>query len=148
MKKIVIITSVIFIIMLAMLFTVFRRSKNVNEDVVLRNHIIQTINQEDSIEFTEITNFEWDTMYLFTPYSLPKDAFKLDEIKKYNSEFSIERRDDINMIAFVKFNRLISYVELPRNYGGEGITKYIKFSKNNAKFNISQKDKAIIFNKE
>ncbi len=145
-KKFVII-GLIFIVMLTMLFTVFRRSKNINEDAVLRNHIIEIINQEDNIDFNKITNFEWDTMYVFTPYSMPKDIFKIDDIKKYNSTFSIEVRDDINMIAFVKFNRLISYVELPRRYGGENITKYIKFSKNNAKFNISQKDKAIIFNK-
>ena len=122
-KKFVII-GLIFIVMVSMLFTVFRRSKNINEDVVLRNHIIETIKQDDSIDFTEITNFEWDTMYLFTPYSMPKDIFKLDEIKKYNSDFSIELRDDINMIAFVKFNRLISYVELPRNYGGKILQNY------------------------
>ena len=145
-KKFVVI-GLIFIVMLAMLFTVFRRSKNINEDAVLRNKIIEIINQDDSIDFNKITNFEWDTMYLFTPDSRPKDVFKTDDIKEYNSTFNIEVREDINMIAFVKFNRLISYVELPRNYGGEDITKYIKLSKNNAKFNISQKDKVIIFNK-
>jgi hypothetical protein len=145
-KKFVII-GIIFIVMLAMLFTVFRRSKDINEDAVLRNHIIEIINQENSIDFNNITNFEWDTMYLFTPDSIPKDIFKMDDIKEYNSTFNIEVRDDINMIAFVKFNRLISYVELPRKYGGESISKYIKFSKKNAKFKISQNDKVIIYNK-
>jgi len=32
------------------------------------------------------------------------------------------------MIGFVKADRLVAFVELPRNYGGVDLTTYLKFS--------------------
>ena len=148
MKKKYIIPGLIFIMILTTLFIVFRRSEHIDEDVKLRNQIIETIKKSDSIDFAKIANFEWDTMYIFTPYSTPEDILKADGVKSYNSNFSIEVLDDINMIAFAKSNKLISFVELPRKYGGADITRHIKFSKNEVKFNISQIDKTVIFDKK
>lgn len=146
MKKKYIITGLIFIVILTTLFIVFQRSKHIEENIKLRNQIIETIKQSDSIDFAKITNFEWDTMYVFTPYSIPNDILKADGIKSYNSDFSIEFLDSINMIAFVKYNKLVSFVELPRQYCDS--TRHIKLGKNEVKFSISQKDKTIILDRK
>lgn len=146
MKKKHIIIGLIFIMILTTLFIVFQRSKHIDEDIKLRNQIIETIKQSDSIDFAKIPNFEWDTMYLFTTYSIPNDTLKADGIKSYNSNFSIEILDTINMIAFVKSKKLISFVELPRQYCDS--TRHIKLGKNEVNFNISQKDKTLIFDKK
>ncbi|MFL0269031.1 hypothetical protein [Candidatus Clostridium radicumherbarum] len=86
-----------------------------------------------------------DKMYIFPPYSTPKDILKKDGIKTSNSHFNIEVSDSVNMIGFVKADRLVRFVELPRNYGGVDLTNYIKFNREETKFNIVQDKKAILF---
>lgn len=139
MKKQYIITALILIIFIVLYN--LNKLTYINEDVNLRNQIIETVKHSESIDFPKIANFEWDTMYIFTPYSKPEDILNVDGVKNYNSNFRIEFLDSINMIAFVKSNKLVSYVELPRNYGD--ITSHIKFNKTETKFYI--KDKTIIF---
>lgn len=119
----------------------------VKEDVALRNLIIETVQRSNEIDFTELTNFEWDTMYIFTPYTNPKDILEEDNITAYHSKFNIEINDTINMIGFVKANKLVQFVELPRIYGGMDLTNPIKFSKEESKFNILQDKEGILFNK-
>lgn len=143
MKNKYITIGLIFIMILTTVFIVFRMSRHIDEDIELRNQIIETIEQSDSINFTEITNLKWDTMYVFTPYSNPNDILKADGAKSYNSNFSIEYLDHINMIAFVKSNKLVSFVELPRQYCDS--IRTIKLRDNEAELTISQKDKVLIF---
>lgn len=118
------------------------------EDVKLRNHIIKAIEQSDRIDFAKITDFSWDMMFIFPPYSIPIDTFKLNRIKSNNSNYSIEYRDDINMFAFVKSGRVVSFIELPRNYGFKDITKGIMLKRDDAYFKISQQNMRIIFSKD
>ena len=124
------------------------KSSKIKEDVALKNIIIETVQKSKEIDFTKITNFEWDKMYVFTPYSMPKDILNKDGISISNSEFNIEILDTINMIGFVKSDKLVAFVELPRNYGGVDLTNYIKFSKEETKFNISKDKRAILFKKD
>jgi hypothetical protein len=143
MKKQYIIIGVIFLSILTTLLIMFYKLNYVTEDEKLKNQIIETVNISESIDFSKITNFEWDTMYIFTPYSKPEDILNADRVKSYNSNFKIEVLDNINMIAFVNSNKLIAFVELPRDYMEADINRHIKFSKNESKFSIS--NKAIIF---
>lgn len=124
------------------------KSSEIKEDVALKNIIIETVQKSKEIDFTKITNFEWDKMYVFTPYSMPKAILNKDGISISNSEFNIEILDTINMIGFVKSDKLVAFVELPRNYGGVDLTNYIKFRKEETKFNISQDKRAILFKKD
>lgn len=123
------------------------KSKVIKEDVALRNVIIETVQKSNEIDFAKITSFEWDTVYVFTPYLHPKDILKEEGISTYNSDFKIEYLDSINMIGFVKSNKLVEFVELPRIYGEFDLTNVIKFSKEETKFNILQDKEGIIFKK-
>ncbi|WP_315113193.1 hypothetical protein [Clostridium intestinale] len=127
MKKKYLIVGLIFIIILLSMFINFRRSRKISEDTALRHKIVDTIKQSGHVDFSEVTDFEWDTMYIFIPYSNPNNIFKDDGVKSYNSMFNIENLDSINMIAFVKSNKLVAFVELPIEYfNSEKTTKYSK----------------------
>lgn len=127
MKKKYLIVGLIFIIILLSMFINFRKSRKISEDTALRHKIVDTIKQSGHVDFSEVTDFEWDTMYIFIPYSNPNNIFKDDGVKSYNSMFNIENLDSINMIAFVKSNKLVAFVELPIEYfNSEKTTKYSK----------------------
>lgn len=123
------------------------KSKVIKEDVALRNVIIETVQKSNEIDFAKITNFEWDTMYVFTPYLHPKDILKEEGISTYNSDFNIEYLDSINMIGFVKSDKLARFIELPRISGEFDLTNAIKFSKEEAKFSILQGKEGILLDK-
>lgn len=135
------------VIIFASLF-VLRKSTHINEDVALRNKIVEITKQQDKIDFSQATAFEWDTLYIFPPYSKPEEVLKSDGVKTESSGFKIEYLDNINMIAFVKSNELVSFVELPRIYCEIGDNTKTKYRRTEARFNISQKNKAIVFNTE
>ncbi|MFC0471650.1 hypothetical protein ACFFHM_14400 [Halalkalibacter kiskunsagensis] len=71
---------------------------------------------ERDIDFLALTDFEWDQAYIFPPYTTT------GEVKgklgfSWNHRTGIEYRDDINVIVFVKDNRVKKYIELSRKYG-------------------------------
>lgn len=147
MKKKYVVIGFILLFLCSLVFWGINKSNKIKEDVALKNVIIETVEKSNEINFAKITNFEWDKMYIFTPYSIPKDILNNDGISPRNSKFNIEVLDSINMIGFVKSDKLVAFVELPRNYGGVDLTNYIKFSKEETKFNISQDKKTILFKK-
>ncbi|WP_326513885.1 hypothetical protein [Clostridium intestinale] len=127
MKKKYLVVGLVFIIILLSMFINFRKSRKISEDTALRHKIVDTIKQSEHVDFSEVTDFEWDTMYIFIPYSNPNNIFKVDGVKSYNSRFSIEQLDSINMIAFVKSEKLVAFVEVPIEYfNSEKTTKYSK----------------------
>ncbi|WP_286907243.1 hypothetical protein [Clostridium sp. UBA1652] len=127
MKKKYLIVGLIFIIILLSMFINFRKSRKISEDTALRHKIVDTLKQSGHVDFSEVTDFEWDTMYIFIPYSNPNNIFKDDGVKSYNSMFNIENLDSINMIAFVKSKKLVAFVEVPIEYfNSEKTTKYFK----------------------
>lgn len=148
MKKKYVVIGFILLFLCSLVFWGINKSNKTKEDVALKNVIIETVKKSNEIDFAKITNFEWDKMYIFTPYSIPKDILNNDGISTRNSKFNIEVLDSINMIGFVKSDKLVAFVELPRNYGGVDLTNYIKFSKEETKFNISQDKKNILFKKD
>jgi beta-lactamase regulating signal transducer with metallopeptidase domain len=121
-----------------------KNNKNLKEDTALRNTIIETLKKSNGIDFAQIGSFDWETMYIFTPYSNPKSLLMEEGVTTYNSRFSIELNDSINMLAFVKSDKLVSFIELPRKYGNVHLTSPMKFSKGKSKFNISKENNSII----
>ena len=127
MKKKYLIVGLVFIIILLSMFINFRKSRKISEDTALRHKIVDTIKQSEHVDFSEVTDFEWDTMYIFIPYSNPNNLFKDEGVKSYNSMFNIENLDSINMIAFVKSKKLVAFVEVPIEYfNSDKNTKYSK----------------------
>lgn len=133
------------ILICSILLLDFYTADKLKEDKGLKNRIFETINNAEKIDFAEITDFYWEQMYIFTPYSIPRNILKEDGIKTVNSRFQIEILDTINMIGFIDTNKLVAFVELPRSFGGENLLHFLKFSREEAKFKISLDKKAIIF---
>ena len=143
-----IITGLVFILGICIYISVSLNSpKELKEDIALKNLIIETVEKSNEIEFYKITNFQWDTMYVFTPYSNVKTILQENGISNFNFEFNVQYQDTINMIAFVNKDKLVAFIELPRNYGGVDLSQNLKFSKEEAKFNIV-KDRGISFTKK
>lgn len=146
-KKYFVIGFIILLLLGSTILLGINNSYAMREDVDLKNLIIETVQRSNEIDFTKITSFGWDDMYIFTPYSKPKDILQENNISTYNPKFNIEINDTINMIGFVKSGKLVKFVELPRIYGGMDLTNPIKFSKEDAKFNILQDKEGILFDK-
>lgn len=146
MKKKYVVIGFILIFLVSILLGI-NKSNEIKEDVALKNIIIETVQKSNVIDFDKITNFEWDTMYVFTPYSNPKYILEKDNISTYNSSFIIEHSDTINMIGFVKSNKLVGFVELPLIYGEVDLSNVIKLSKEETKFSILEDKKTILFKK-
>lgn len=143
MKKKYVVVGFMLSFLCSLVFISVNRLNKIEEDVSLKNAIIKTIEKSNEIDFSKITDFEWDKMYIFTPYSSPKDILSEDGISTRNSQFNIEYLDTINMIGFIKSDKLVAFVELPINYMEAGLTNSIVLSKEETKFKIS-KDKIII----
>lgn len=127
--------TLLMILGIIVLFGYYKINK-VEEDIELKKKIIKIADKEEEVNFQEITDFDWDSIYIFTPYSDPKNVFKENKVKNYNNLFNINHNDGINMIAFVNKNKLVKYVEINRlDFEFEHIENY-KVSKNDAIFNV------------
>ena len=143
MKKKHAVVGFMLLFLCSLVFIGVNLSGKIKEDVDLKNEIIETVEKSDEIDFNQITNFEWDKMYIFTQYSNPKDILREDGISTRNSQFNIEYLDTINMIGFIKSDKLVAFVELPLNYMETDLINSIFLIKEESKFKIS-KDKKII----
>jgi hypothetical protein len=114
----VIIATLIIGVAIKFIFTV---PDNLAENNSLKTKITElTIkSHEDNnvkLEFQKITDFEWDKLYIITPYMPVKDFCKENGIKGVASiDTSIEINDTINLLMFVLDNNVVSYVNFPRN---------------------------------
>jgi len=68
----------------------------------------------DAIDMASITPFDWDKLYLFGPYSTAEKIFSTlgfsGDIKSY-----ITTDDRIILFVFVKNNKVVQYMDYPRN---------------------------------
>lgn len=141
---IAIITTLIIGIAIKFIFTV---PKNLDEnnslktkitDITIKSHKDNTV----KLEFEKITDFKWDKLYIITPYMPPKDFCKGNGINGVASiDTSIEINDTINLLMFVLDNKIVSYVNFPRNQADfSTIAKANKqgFSQKNAIFGFKE----------
>jgi hypothetical protein len=122
----------------------FCSSSSVNQDISLRDTLKNYVSKNNTIKLQNITNFEWDTAYIFTPYSNPKQKLEDDDVNWERINDSIIFRDDIDLIVFVHDNNIVSYINYPRNYGDFNINTTTKFNQKTAIFNISKKQNIIM----
>ncbi len=137
--------AIIIILCFGTLIFLFGCFVRVKVDTPLKHRIIEVVEESQMIDFRELTNFNWDEMYVFMPYANPKDILKKDGIKVGLGDFSIELLDTIIMIGFVGEKRLITYVELPIDIKKEEFNQTVKkYTREEGKFVITQ-DYKIIF---
>jgi hypothetical protein len=72
---------------------------------------------EKIIDFNKVTNFKWDKMYIFTPYtSLETIEEELGDRLSHEETFGIAYSEGFDLIIFVKGNRIVHILEYPRPY--------------------------------
>lgn len=121
---------------LVIINAVFYHFTYLKMDVALQHNIKTAIETNSKIDFSQVTDFEWDTLYVFTPYASPTEILDTNNILTFNSQFNIEHSDSIVMLGFVKDRYLVAYVELPRYLVSNLPTTSIRFSRETAVFKI------------
>ena len=92
-----------------------------------RQKISSSLNQEvqknragdiDLVDFSLLTSFSWDKLYIFSPYSPPESIDTA--LGKYwiGSRFTeIKSSDRISLLVFTKNGKVVRYLEFPRSRG-------------------------------
>jgi hypothetical protein len=123
------------------------RKKIMNTDLKtkLEDIIQQKVDEKNAtpIEIKAVTDFAWDKLFIFTPYTpttvINKTlGFESNEIKKVEMDL----REEINLLVFVKDNKLVGLVEFPRRKGDfDKISNADGFSPETAKFTVTVEDR-------
>jgi len=72
-------------------------------------------NGKKIIKIAELTDFDWDIFFIIPPYSNLENEEKITRIDlKVLYKTNIRLREDINVLVFVKNNKVIKYIEFPR----------------------------------
>ncbi|MCM3783383.1 hypothetical protein M3231_10395 [Neobacillus mesonae] len=80
---------------------------------VLVNEIART-EGEERISIADLTDFEWEELYIFRPYSDPSSV----SIKNMNKvPESIKYSDSFTLLVFVLDDKVVKYMELLRSAG-------------------------------
>jgi hypothetical protein len=66
------------------------------------------------LDLQTLTDFEWDALYLFGPYT-PLDKISKILGTKYRGPNSIEYSDGINLLVFMKNGEVVQYAEIGRS---------------------------------
>lgn len=128
--------GLICISVIAFLSNILTKVTHLKMNTTLQKSIEDTLATEATIDFSQVTDFEWDMMYVFTPYSSPNEILSQDDVLTLNNYFDIEHLDTIVMFGFVKNNKLVSYVELPIEYIADLPPTSIRFTNDTAVFQI------------
>lgn len=140
-NKKIILTLGLGVIFIITLYYCIKTNNKIVPNEYLNDKIISKLESEKYIDFSKVTNFHWDEMMIFTPYSDINEYFK-----KVDIDNSIKYRDDIYSIVFIENNKIIKMVNLDRKYDFDTETTNRKIENKNSKFkilnnNILYKDK-------
>ncbi|MEX2603771.1 MAG: hypothetical protein WD361_06195 [Gracilimonas sp.] len=93
------------------------------EAIDFQNRLAEVVKTSDSsgnksISFKELTNFEWDSVHIFEPYT-PSDSIFKQLVFRWGKveELSIRTDEVNNLLVFTRQNKLVEYVGYPRNKG-------------------------------
>ena len=139
-KSIVMILVLALTILIGYIWWEYYNSHKVKEDIELKNEVIKVVQSSKEIDFSKVTNFEWDEIYLFTPYTDSKEILKKDGVKRYNSKLNMEYNDGINISAFVNSKKIITYIEINRSDFDFEPIENSKISKDKSIFEIDNDD--------
>lgn len=70
------------------------------------------------VDLGEIVTFEWDSFFVFPPYTTPEEVHVTLGFRWRGAERSgIERSDAINLLVFVADKRVVAHAAYPRTKG-------------------------------
>jgi hypothetical protein len=104
---------------------------NVKESI--HQHIKRNIEKE--IDIAGLTPFNWDTLYIFKPYtSVQAINDSLGFIWKEVDKTFINHTDGFNLLVFTIDRSVVKYIQWPRNEGDFLKLNHSKYSYDSAKF--------------
>lgn len=114
-------------------------NKKFNNNKLINSIYNKIIQQNDSIiVLKDFTDFKWDYVYIFTPYTSDKKISSVLGFKwKYSDEFKINE-EEFCLIIFTYKTKIINILLYPRIKGDFVNLNKNKFSKVNSKFLYSQ----------
>ncbi|MCX7748628.1 MAG: hypothetical protein N2645_17350 [Clostridia bacterium] len=124
MKKTMIFIS-LFLIALAMtsIFIIKNTSYSTNdisENPEFSRKLAQLIESKkpgERINMKDICDFDWDTLYIYFPYSNPEKASKKEYTWNKSIKTTIETSDGINLLVFTLNKKVVAYINFPRDKG-------------------------------
>lgn len=134
--------SLLTITVLSLFYILFVKSNITKENIDLKNQIIKSIDSSTYLDLSEITKFDWDNLFVFNPYSNPKDILKDEKVTTYNKIFNISHDENIVMLGFIKDDKLVEFINLPRMYGYK-LTSNSILKKDDSIFKILPVDKSL-----
>lgn len=99
----------------------FRADENYRQ--LLRSNLADVISQNQAgeipvVDFSTITTFAWDRLYVFGPYTSPEKIDASLGSFWLGSRFtSIKSSDRVTLLIFTKNGNVIQYLEFPRGQG-------------------------------
>lgn len=143
-KNIIISLILVFVTFTGYISWEYYHSSKIKEDAKLRDNIIEMVKNSKEIDISSATNFRWDTLYLFTPYTDTKKVLKKDNVRYYNSKLNMEYKDTMNIIAFVNSKKIVTYIKIDRvSFDFEPIVNN-KIIRDKAVFKVANNDNRYI----
>src|SRR5690554_3212265 len=137
MKKL----TIIMIIVILSTIGVFLYFNQTSIDKINPDKLVNLIAENDhgkEISFIEITDFEWETVYIVTPYMDPENFTNVKGMNRVHS--SIHYNDSINLIVFVKANKAVKSLEISRAHGDFANVTRNEFNVDEATFTVDKFD--------
>lgn len=113
-KNIIMILMLLLTLLIGCISLRYYNISKIKENTKLKKQIIKVVQNSKEVDFSQMTNFEWDTLYLFTPYTDTNKILKKYGVKKYNNELDMQYNDGINIIAFVDSKKIVTYIKINR----------------------------------
>jgi uncharacterized protein YxeA len=104
-----------FIAILMVLLLLLAGCSNVQHNTDLGNSILSLVenNNNNDISLTQMTSFDWEKAFLFSPYSTQGEIEKQLGVN-FNDPSNINMRDDIYLLVFINDDKVVQYVEVER----------------------------------
>ncbi len=101
----------------------------------------RSTNNVVEVRLKELTDFEWERVYLFTPYTPHKVIDDdLGFVWKPARKIHMDWRDDVNLIVFTDSGKVVFFVEHQRNFGDfDGAYKREGYGPDEAVFEVTDK---------
>jgi hypothetical protein len=141
-KSILFAVVIILIFVYVFLATISKKEQAENAQITQREQLAADLDKlvnlykngkVNGIDISSITSFEWEKLYLFSPYSTAEQIFKTlgftDDIKSY-----ISTDDGIILFVFVKGNKVVQYMDYPRNPDFNSVVRESGYSPSEAIF--------------
>jgi hypothetical protein len=91
---------------------------NFLKQFIKKIELIEKSPDDSIINIADMTSFEWEKLYVFKPYTQIKEIHsKLGFIWNDAELTLIHQSDEFNLLVFVKSNKIIHFVNIPRNHG-------------------------------